>query len=194
MSEVWKAIPKFEGYYEASNLGRVRSIPRIIVRKNRWGKITEFTHKGRILSSDNKVSNGYRGLILSKGDAIQYSFKVHQLIVRTFNPLENETGYVINHKDGNKENNAVDNLEWITQSQNMSHAVSHGNFKGGYVGLKSKLTPDIVLDIFQDCLSGGKTKDLASKYGVSLSTIHEIRTKNTWGYLLKDLPDYTKGI
>lgn len=111
MQEIWKPIPNYEGYYEASTKGRIKSVGRI-------SKVKGFKINGKILKSI-KGSNGYMYVSLS-ADNIPRRFTVHRLIALTF--LENPNGYTsINHKDENKENNSVNNLEWCTSKYNTNY-------------------------------------------------------------------------
>lgn len=120
MEEIWKAIPKYEGIYEASNLGRIRTTEG---KKTYSVKHGERCWKSRILK--NKESNkvpfiGYRVTLWK--DKIPKDYLVHRLIATTF--LENliDTEMTVNHKDGNRRNNNVENLEWMTREDNIRHA------------------------------------------------------------------------
>lgn len=111
MTEQWKPVVGYEGYYEVSNLGRVRSIDRKIVYCNGVCK----THKGRIMKT--WVSNrGREGLGLKK-DTCQTYQSVHRLVAMAFLPNPDNLPEV-NHKDENPLNNRVDNLEWCTSDYN----------------------------------------------------------------------------
>lgn len=129
MKEIWKDIPGYEGVYQASTLGRIRSLDRTIIRggsKRRGPHKAQL--KGKILV---QVPNnqGYRVVPLGKDAPC---CRVHQLIAKTFIPnLENKP--MINHIDGNTANNKIDNLEWCTNKENQIHArdVLHRKF-GAY--------------------------------------------------------------
>lgn len=116
--EIWLPIKGYEGFYEVSNFGKIRSLDRLV--DGRWG----VTHrKGRILTG-GLDKDGYRLFILSK-NGLRKTHKLHRLIAVTF--IENPYGYSqINHKDGNKQNNRVDNLEWVTPQKNIQHAFTLG--------------------------------------------------------------------
>lgn len=113
--EIWKDIKDYEGSYQCSSFGRVRSLDRYI--EERSGK-KQF-RKGQIIKARlNK--NGYLQLALNKNSKRKMKY-VHILIAETF--LENhEKLETVNHKDGNKLNNNVDNLEWSSYSDNNQHA------------------------------------------------------------------------
>lgn len=122
--EVWKDIPGFEGAYQASTLGRVRSVDRIHeIFKN--GTLQLRNDKGRVLSQ-SKSSNGfYRQVTLSVGSKPQ-KWLVHRLIAITFIEQPDPAKTEVNHKDCNGSNNSVSNLEWITPEDNKIHAFKNG--------------------------------------------------------------------
>ena len=112
--EEWKAIPGYEGYYEASTEGRIRSVGRYT--RGRWGTLVYV--KPHILKPNNVRYNYMQVKFCVNGKREQPL--VHRLIAKTF--IANPHNYPqINHKDGNGANNAVDNLEWCTASANCWH-------------------------------------------------------------------------
>ena len=115
--EIWKDVIGYEGYYKASNLGRVKSLDRI---SNSNGG--EFIKKEKMLKPS--VNKGYLQVHLW-GDSIKEVKKIHRIVAIAF--IENnENKPQINHKDGNKENNHVNNLEWCSNSENQKHAYANG--------------------------------------------------------------------
>lgn len=100
-NEIWKAIEGFNGVYEVSNLGQVRNIKR--------QKIMKMSPR----------PNGYLRISLYNGKGYNY-YSIHRLVAITFLPNPDNLPQV-NHKDSNKINNCVDNLEWCTASHNMNH-------------------------------------------------------------------------
>lgn len=117
--EIWKNIKDYEGFYQASNFGRIRSIPHIANGGYR-SKIQRI--KGKVLNPTPN-DKGYLRVFLSKNNKVKTKY-VHILIAQTFIPnLENKPQ--VNHIDCNKQNNRVDNLEWCTGLENMKHAVKN---------------------------------------------------------------------
>ena len=116
-NEIWKNIPGYEGRYKASNKGRIKSL---IFPDERIVK--PFRDR-----------NGYNRVALSKyndcGILKQRLFSIHRVVLLTFNPNENAQFLEINHIDGNKSNNCIENLEWCTRSENMKHAFENGLIK-----------------------------------------------------------------
>ena len=120
MNEIWKKVEKYK-YYEVSNLGNLRSIDRVQVDKNGVSKLM----KGRIIKLSDSV--GYEGANINI-DGKRYKFKIHNLVAEAFLPKIEGKKY-INHKDFNKKNNCVDNLEWCTPQENFLHAMHNGRWK-----------------------------------------------------------------
>ena len=121
--EQWKDIPDYEGWYQVSNLGRVRSVPRIIPHKTKGGVISNQRWEGKILRP-TLISGGYEMVVLTKHRNPAYP-TVHRLVAMAFVPNPyNKT--VVNHIDGNKTNNVATNLEWVTSSENNQHAYDTG--------------------------------------------------------------------
>jgi hypothetical protein len=113
--EVWRDIPGYECRYQASNLGRVRSVDRQVA--NRWGTTNRI--KGRVIPPH--LSNwGYlRVTLCAAGKCVKHS--VHRLVASTF--LENPAGLPeVNHRNGDKTDNRPENLEWTTPSANQLHS------------------------------------------------------------------------
>lgn len=121
MQEVWKDIKNYEGCYQISNLGRVRSLTR---------KVKTFngvrTSKGQLLKP-LKTNTGYYRVDLKQNQKDKY-MSIHRLVAEAFIPNPNNYPCV-NHKDNNPQNNCVDNLEWCTQSYNVKYAYKYGNAK-----------------------------------------------------------------
>jgi len=110
MCEIWKDVPNYEGLYQVSNLGKVKSLERDIVHMGNISRIKEKVMKPFI----NR--GGYYCVKLSKNQKYK-SFKIHRLVALAFIPNPNNYE-CINHKDENKKNNVVSNLEWCTKRYN----------------------------------------------------------------------------
>lgn len=114
MEEQWRTINGYEGYYEISSLGRVRSVSRVIL----LGNNRKHNLKGRILKT--RVNDrGYVYVGLSK-EGKRKSLRVHRLVAEAFlkNPFNKPQ---INHINEIKTDNTISNLEWVTQEENMNH-------------------------------------------------------------------------
>ena len=121
MKEIWRDIPGFEGLYQASNLGEIKSLEKEV-----WNAHQMIARPEKILKpfSDKK---GYLRVKLYKSGR-NYTKKIHRLIAQTFlsNP---DNKPEVNHEDGNKSNNKVNNLSWATTEENIRHAYKNGLIK-----------------------------------------------------------------
>lgn len=117
MTEIWKDIKDYEGLYQVSNLGRVRSF---------YGKNGKVTDVAKILSG-KADKDGYREVKLSKNGVVIYK-RVHRLVAEHF--LPGDSSLQVNHIDGVKTNNNVTNLEWLTPRENTIHSHRTGLHNG----------------------------------------------------------------
>jgi len=112
--ELWKDIPEYEGLYQVSNLGRVKALERYVKNHSKMQKLNEKIKKNSI------KKNGYASTILWKENKY-CNVLIHRLVAEMFIPNPNNLPQV-NHKDGNKQNNNVENLEWCSSEYNINHA------------------------------------------------------------------------
>lgn len=162
MNEIWNPIHGYENLYQVSNLGRIKSLLRYN-RKN-----------DKILKTISNWS-GYQRVTLCKNKKHKI-FSVHRLVAISFiYPYHGET---VNHKNGNKKDNHVNNLEWLTSSENMKHAFSVGLNHYGEKHGKSKITTKIASEIKKNIFL--PTKILCKKYKITHSIIYGIRNGKTW--------------
>jgi Mor family transcriptional regulator len=168
MIEYWRSIPGYEGKYEISNLGNVKSLDRIVKTKKGTRK-----YKGRMLKLANHTG-GYLVVNLcseTRGVKINY---VHKLVAEAFIGVSN---LQVNHKDLNKKNNSLSNLEYVTNFENSLHA-----FKCGVKIGKTILNENQRQQIRELRSKGHKLKELACKFNVSESAISEVYRKTTWSW------------
>lgn len=153
MSEIWKDIAGYDGAYQVSNLGRIKSISRKISCHKKHLRHSE----GTVLSPSIK-RNGYLGVTLFKNGKRKY-VTVHQMVAKVF--LLNPRNLVeVNHKNGNTADNDVDNLEWDTRSGNIKHSFRTLNRSSptGMTGIKGADNP-LSKKIIQMDLSGNKVRE-----------------------------------
>jgi hypothetical protein len=116
MREIWKDIEGYEGYYQVSNLGRVKSLDRVVSYKNGVQRL----YRGHIIPQrKRRKGDNYLSVSLYKNGTYK-TCVVHRLVATAFIPNPKEKPQV-NHKDENPENNCVDNLEWVTAYENMHY-------------------------------------------------------------------------
>jgi hypothetical protein len=118
-TEIWKDIEGYEGIYQVSNFGRVRSLDHEVIKMSKHGKNTVFNIKGRILKGTTNWA-GYKMVNIRHIDGKFFPRMVHRLVAKAFVPGYME-GLQVNHIDENKQNNRYDNLEWVTSKQNNNH-------------------------------------------------------------------------
>ena len=121
--EEWKDIQGYEGIYQISNHGRVRSVDRIGYQKHWQGGQSRYLHKGKILRHTFNA-NGYPIITLTKNGEHK-TFTIHRLVAFHFIPRVDGKDCV-NHLDANPKNNHISNLVWCTQSENIQYAYDHG--------------------------------------------------------------------
>lgn len=119
MTEIWKGIPEYSDKYEISSMGSIRSITREVRCKGGTRQL-----KGKLLQQQTN-RKGYAIIALSQGSKSPKTYTIHQLVAMTFIP-DFIKGTELNHIDGNKQNNAVTNLEISNASHNQLHAVRTG--------------------------------------------------------------------
>ena len=174
--ELWRTICGFEGYYEVSNTGKVRSVDRVIYDKNGKprtlkGKEMKLTH------TKGKYGNGYMVVNLRKFGISEVSL-IHILVAIAFIP--NPYNYpIVNHIDGNKTNNDVSNLEWTTYSYNNLHAL-HNHLR------KPKGTPVIQLtedgDIIDVYTSAAEAERITGISARAISQCINLRIYSAGGF------------
>lgn len=181
--EIWIPIKGFEGYYEVSNLGRVRSLDRYNVMKTKRGEWVKRKRKGAIMIPSLDGRKHYLQVCLSKCGK-RTMLLVHRLVAEAF--LENpENLPEVNHKDENKANNNVSNLEWCDHKYNNNYG-NKLHLTRGENNPASKYNAEIVRAIRNEYVPGSADKGitaLSKKYGVSLTHVSNIVNHKRWGWL-----------
>ena len=168
--EEFKSISGYPDY-EVSNLGNVRSLDRVVFHRN-----GNLNLKGKPIKM--RIKNYGYVMLMEKG--VSNNFYIHRLVALAFitNP-ENKSQ--VNHIDGNKFNNILSNLEWNTPKENLSHARINGLMnQNGSDSVKSKITEKEALEIR---ISNLTCKALSLIYGISTTSVHNIKSKKTWKHI-----------
>lgn len=139
--------------------------------------------KDKLVEIKQSINRKYYSVKLSNKGERKHCF-VHRLLAEAYIPNPENKNYV-NHKDGNKLNNNVENLEWVTFAENIQHSFQTGLNKGlaGEENGKALLNEDQVIKIYEKLLSGEKSIDIAKEFGVNRSTIGNIKRKRLWKHV-----------
>lgn len=134
------------------------------------------------MKTRNRAGTDYQIINLSKLDGSKRTFRVHRLVMMAFNPVENMDELEVNHIDGNKKNNKLENLEWCTASENQIHAFKTGLNKSrrGEESNFSKLTNDDVKKVFELKEKGLLQREIAEIVGCTRSNISYILRGKSW--------------
>jgi hypothetical protein len=175
--EEFRDVPGYEGLYQASNLGRVKSLKRENFNGCKYSKSNDIMMKQSVL----KI--GYLCVNFSFKSKVKMKY-IHRLVVESF--IENvEDKPQVNHKNGIKTDNKIKNLEWATRKENSQHAIKNNLIKipKGENHVRSKLIEKEVLEIRNRC-KNESIKLLAIEYKVHPTTIQDIKQKRSWKHLL----------
>lgn len=165
-NEIWKNVEDYDGSYQVSDMGRVAS-----------KKLSD-----KIILKSSLDSDGYKQVVLSKNN-IQKTIKVHRLVALAF--IDNPDNLPqINHLDGDKSNNKTDNLEWISISDNISHAFRTGlkvSLKGSQIGNSVLIEKDV--KNIRNLKGKISNKEIAEQYRVSTATVSNILNLKSWRHI-----------
>lgn len=179
--ERWKPIPGYEGVYEVSDLGRVRSLDRI----EEYQRIDQYSgriitvhrrHRGKLLRP-GPAKSGHLSVVLGRGN----SRTVHSLVLEAF-VGSCPPGMECLHKNGKPWDNRLENLRWGTRSENLHDAVRHGQKPVGEAVHSAKLTREQVRQI-RTKIGTASCSAIAREYGVTDSAIRSIKDGRTWAHV-----------
>lgn len=175
MKEIWKPIVGYEGRYEVSNLGRVRSLDRVVTRSDG----VKRRYRGRLMKLGSE-RGGYLRVMLAK-DTKDKCHKVHKLVARAFigpRPVDQQ----IMHLDGNQAHNCKVNLRYGTAKENAAHKKLHGTHPAGELNSRAVLSSAAVKRI-RSLRGKVSTGQLAKRYGVSSSHISCVQLGKAWAHV-----------
>lgn len=173
MTEEWRDIPGYEGFYQVSDLGRSRSLDRIVPHAKNGTQKRRGSIKRPYPDKDGYLC--FKACKDNKPERI----RVHQAVCQAFNGPGN--GLWALHKDGDNQNNVPENLYWGTPSQNQIDSILHGT------NASAKLTPDIVEDILHLLNHSDLTQAyIADIYCIDPSVISRIKSGHTWSHIERD--------
>lgn len=170
--EVWKNIAEYKGIYQVSSFGNVRSLDRKILS---GGK--EMFLNGKVLKKQ-LGTNGYLFVRLSKYSKVK-NYLIHRLVALTFMNT-NSVLLQVNHIDGDKGNNNVNNLEWCTPSENRKHAFANG--LSNQIGINHNNAIFTNSDVKNIRSSSKTAKELSKQYNCATTTIYAVKSRQNWNY------------
>ena len=160
LKEIWKPVVGFENLYEISSFGRVKSLAHSVKSSN--GKTLNYRER---IVKQVETTSGYKFIVLTKNKESK-NFSVHRLVAESF--IENTNNYTdVNHKDGNKKNNCVENLEWCTRSENLKHAINIGLIKN-----QCKICRKVTVKCGEKITVFETMKDCAEFFGFKRGWLH----------------------
>lgn len=181
MQERWLPIVGFEGYYEVSDLGRVRSLARVHALKTKYGTTTTRPTRPKILKGCIRRRGGYRTYYLMR-DGVAVNRMVQSLVLEAFvgpRPARMQAC----HFDGDTRNNALSNLRWDTSAGNHNDKKRHGTVPSGAKNYFARLSEESVREIKSMLSSGKKPPSIAPLFRVHPSTIYLIKQGKTWQHV-----------
>lgn len=181
LGEIWKPVVSFEGLYEVSSLGVVVSLGREeTITRVRFGK--SDTHirirKGGVVCG-RLTPKGYHNICLWKEGKPQHT-STHRVVLLAFVGPRPSKRHVGRHLDGNPGNNTPSNLAWGTYKENVEDSIRHGTWVHGETTGNAKLTEEKVRQIRK---APGTQRKVAKEFGVSQTTIWQIKNGNFWKHV-----------
>lgn len=174
-SEIWSDINGYEGMYQVSNKGRIRGLDRIIVQRD--GKKQNI--RGKIIAIGIKNNGYYMGQICSNGKMV--NFTVHRLMALAFIPKVDGKDFV-NHIDGNRANNDINNLEWVSRSENCRHGFERAIKENRKYNNQQRFTKEDIIKIRTMQKSKITMVQIAKEFNTKSGTIGDIVHRKIWDY------------
>lgn len=177
MSEVWKPIPGRGGYYEASSLGRIRSVDRhVTAYSSRGARLVNMHRKSQILKLDTRF--GYKCVTLYF-DGKEKKDQVHTLVLLAF-VGERPAGYQACHNNGVKDDNRIENLRWDTPESNRADIEKHGRRARGSDVKTAVISESQAVDIKRGLIGPAEAVRL---FGIGRTQFYRIKNGKAWQHL-----------
>lgn len=168
-NEIWKPIPGFNDSYEASSIGRIRSVDR----RSFNGSFL----KGKIMCQNTNFKNGYLTVMLAENGKSKAKLS-HRMIATAF--IDNNEGKkTVNHINGIKTDNRVENLEWASYSENMRHAINTG-LATNFINSFRKMDKEMANEARNRLSLGERPMDIARDFNVPKDCIYNLRYNPNW--------------
>lgn len=174
MKEIWKQVVGYEGRYEISNLGRVKSLPNARRKSELMLKSSTHVRSGHMIVNLTSAK--------ATGGWAQVCHYVHSLVLTAFNG-ECPLGYEACHNDGNPANNMLNNLRWDTRANNQADRTAHGTSNRGRRNGQAVLDEAAAREVKRRLAAKESQTSIAKAMGVSRSAVSAISTGRTWKHL-----------
>jgi hypothetical protein len=178
MEEIWKDIPGYEGYYQASDMGRIKSVDREVSYLSGKNKVPRTDFHKSVIKSTRPRKDGYHQVNLSK-DSKKVCPLVHHIIAETFlgqRPFNLD----VCHNNGNRDDNRLKNIRYDTRKNNFADELIHGTRPRGEKQGSSKLTEGQIYEILKD---NRTQKEIAKDYGIGQGHVSRIKRRVRWQHL-----------
>ena len=179
MKEIWKPIPGYLGKYEASNIGRVKSLRKV-------SGICNIIRKEPTILKPTETDKGYQNIKLCLNGKGKY-FPLGRLVLSAFVSIcpksPNVKRYEASHLNGNPRDNRLENLKWETSQENNQRKKQHGTWICGEKFRDAKLSEKKVLKAYQMACNGVRFTEIAKRFGVDRTAISQICYGKTWKHL-----------
>lgn len=178
MSIKWKDIPGYEGMYRVSNDGQVKSLSRKEKSKANSTRI----RKGQFMKP-KLTHDGYHEHTLSKACKREY-IRTHRIVMMAFSPIDEYMDMEVNHINGIKLDNRLENLEWVTTKANIQHSIEIGlQNPVGSSNANAKTTEEQVISARRLKSAGLKNIEISNELGIPASRVKQIVNNVTWKHL-----------
>lgn len=176
---MWKTIPGYEGFCEASEFGAIRTTPRHATTSR------NLLVRGKVLTP-TKTRRGYHKVTVRNASG-RKTESVHALVCRAFHGQRPSASHHVNHLNGDKTDNRAENLEWATPAENSRHStVVLGNNIGERNG-NSRLSESDVRDIIDQHMAGGRCNAMAVEWGITSTQMSRILNGESWQHITSEL-------
>lgn len=180
-SEVWRNVIVYEGVYQISNFGNIKSLERFFIKNKKGGMGKMAVYQPESMRAIREKKFGYLACSYWENNKVKHIL-VHREVAKHFIPNPKKYPQVL-HKDDNPRNARWDNLEWGTQSKNIQDCADKGR---GFIGSKngnSKLTEEDILKIRNFISNGESARSIAKIFGVAHFQILSIKNRKTWKHV-----------
>lgn len=166
----WRPVKGFEGFYEVSREGRIRSLDRVTYGRNKSLR----TVRGKDLTPKINNVSGYHQVALSVGGQVRYEY-IHRIVCQAYSGPPPTEKHEVCHWDGDRANNLASNLRWGTRAENHRDKKRHGTHDS-----PKKLTRQSAEEIRELKRSGERSVDIANTYGVTPGNVDQIVRGRIW--------------